>query len=349
MIWSSAPYRFVYHSVRDSFGTLLRSALSGDNSHAVALGPIYELDPGAETLAPFIRSAKESSIDPDLLNDSFLAPDWVLQKVQKLRNDSVSSWAGQASDITWKDAVHWTRAGLVLEIASRRGIPLNDGKLAHVKWKMRGTVTGRFGVESGGYNPLLIASEKDRVSGQHALWRSKIVPSAVGREIVAIDFRAMDLSSMISLVPGLKQHYAGCTDFHERTAELVGIKRESAKKELFVHAYGGNSSYSEKFDKHLPELNWLRQMAHGAGARLVQQTSATAFRAALSNALPLLAGEDIKPLFTVHDELTLDALSRSEDQLALVTKALEEGASERIGVAYTVGMNKGRNYSEAKL
>ncbi len=337
----------VYHSVKESFGPLLRASLLNEKAIA-AMGPIYDVDPGAVNLAPFVRSAKESGLDPEWLEAGALAPKWILDKVLELRSVTVSNWDMDSFPEDLDDAVHWTRAGLVLEIASRRGIPLSAGLKAHVKWKMKGTVTGRFGVEPGGYNPLIIAREKTEGRGEFALWRSRVIASAPNRVVAAIDFRAMDLSSMISLVPDLPCRYEGAADLHGRTAELVGISRDEAKHELFVHAYGGYSSYSGKFERHLPELAWLRQMPHGAGACLVQSTSAKAFRAGLSRALPLLVHDDIRPMFTVHDELVLDVLSDASSSLAHVTKALEQGASERIGVPYNVGMKIGKNYAEAK-
>ncbi len=340
----------VYHSVRESFGPLLRATLVGEKVSA-ALGPMYDTDPGEKHLAPFIRSAKESGLDPEWLEGSSLAPSWVLERVKGIRIGRVDGWNMDALDKDWEEAVEWTRAGLVLEIASRRGIHLSDGLMAHVKWKMKGTVTGRFGVEAGGYNPLVIARERNEGRGQYALWRSRIVPSGPNREIATIDFRAMDLCSMIAVTPGLAEKYQGTTDLHGRTAEIVGIDRDVAKIELFIHAYGGRSKYAKEFEARLPELRWIHGSSKeeaSANACLVQKTSARAFRAALSKALPLLTGEDIRPMFTVHDELTLDVLRGHKDGLSLVTKALEEGASERIGVPYTVGMSIGRNYAEAK-
>ncbi len=349
MIVGEFGSRTVHHSVRTDFGDLLREALKGNVVYS-AMGPIYEIDPGAERLAPFIRSATEVGLDHDIMAPSCLAPENVWSRVNTLRREEVERWIVRET-VHWKDVEDWTRAGLVLEVASRLGISLQLGTRAHVKWKMKGTVTGRFGVEPGGFNPMVISREKPEKSEErkNALWRSRVVPSAPGRYIVVIDFRAMDLSSMVSVVPGLRDRYQDTTDLHARTAELVGIERDAAKLELFVHGYGGHSAYAKQFEKHLPELSWLRNKPHGEGARLVQRTSATAFKAALSNALPLLVGDDIRPMFTVHDELTLDVLYESMEKVKKVTKALEVGASERIGMPYTVGVKVGRDYAEAKL
>jgi hypothetical protein len=225
----------------------------------------------------------------------------------------------------------------VLEVASRIGIPLREGTRAHVKWKLRGTVTGRFGVESGGLNPLVIPRDQ----------RQRIVPGGRDRSVVALDFRAMDLCSIISLFPALSDSYGGVGDgdLHGRTAELVGVDREVAKKELFVFAYGGHSSCERQFAERMPDV--FRERGPEL-ARRVQERSATAFKAGLSRALPLLVGDFVRPMFTVHDELVLDVLSERLDDVSGVVQAMEQGASERIGRPYSVGMKVGANYAEAK-
>lgn len=329
MIFETEKYD-VYHSVRDEFWTLAKSALKpGERPAVAALGPIYEVDPAAELLAPFIRSAQEAGLDPSAV--PYLAPEWVTRASHQVRESRFSLWGLQASERDWRDVHDWTRAGLVLEIASRIGIPLRNGSRVHVRWKMKGTVTGRFGVEQGSWNPLTIA-EKDR---------DRIVPSAPDRRIAVLDFRAMDACSIVSLFPSLEDRYGDATDLHGRTAELIGIDRDVAKKELFVFAYGGRSQYEDRFAKHLPEI----MVRRGAElARRVQETSAIAFRAGLSRALPLLFGDETRPMFAVHDELVLDVVQSPLPVLV----ALEQGASDRIGRPYTVGVKIGNDYGEAK-
>ena len=331
--------RVVHHSVRTSFGHLLRCALNGTDVY-VAHGPIYDNDPAAELLSTFLRSAREVGIDPDMLSEQELATQQVIDRAARLRTDYVRSWDDEALDRDWDDVRDWTRAGLVLEVAARRGVPMRDGSRPYVRWKLRGTMTGRFGVESGGFNPLVIPKGS----------RREIVPG-YGRSVVVIDFRAIDLCSMLSLTPGLRERYEGTTDLHSRTAEITGLDRDVAKRELFVYAYGGNSPHVQTFGRLLPELKWIRGTSSEearANAQLVQKTSATAFKAALSRALPLLVDDPVRPMFTVHDELTLDVLNEALSGVGSVTKALEEGASERIGVPYTTGMTVGKTYAEAK-
>lgn len=329
-----------YHSVRGSTTPLLKASLTGEGDCSrnviACLGPIYENDPAAEVMAPFYRSLREIGvIDPEEVSLHAVAPDPVLRRAHEKRWKWVEWWENEMSPQELADAVDWTRAGLVLEIASRLGIPLREGTKAHVRWRMRGTVTGRFGVESGGFNPLVIPRDQ----------RRRVVPDGPDRSIVALDFRAMDLCSMLSLFTALRPRYEGTTDLHERTAELVGVNRDVAKKELFVYAYGGHSSYEREFQRALPELDPLRGPDL---AREIQKRSATAFKAGLSRALPLLFNGEVRPLFAVHDELTLDALSERLDDAAGVAKAMEQGASDRMGVAYSVGMQVGRSYEEAK-
>ena len=331
--------RVVHHNIREDFGRLLRLALYNTPVY-VAHGPIYENDPAAETLQPFIRSAKEAGIDPEEMTSEQLAPELFLQRACELRMKLIDDWAEEALPADWAKVEDWTRAGLVLEIARRRGIPLRGGGKEHVRWKLKGTVTGRFGVD-GGFNPLVIPATR----------RHQIVPSAEDRSIVVFDYRAMDLCSMISVTPGLAERYAGAHDLHQRTAEIMDLARYIAKRELFVYAYGGNSYYSNDFAHRLPELRFIRGTSHlesAANAQLIQRVSADAFKAGLSRALPLLTSDECLPLFTVHDELVLDVDDYHIPGIWAVGKALQDGASERIGVPYTVGVKTGKSYAEAK-
>ncbi len=338
----------VYHDVGFDFGQLLRDSLTGRQVTA-ALGPLYATDPAEQILAPFVRSAKES--DWKIASEAQLAPSWALEKARKIRSETALAAVGQIDE---RDAVDWTRAGLVLEIARRRGIHMSGRGVLHVNWKMRGTVTGRFGAEtlhgkSGidgdwNFNPMSLA-EKDRI---------RIRPSDHCRHVVVIDFRAMDVCSMIALVPGLIEKYSDHPDPHTRTAELVfgdSGKRSEAKENVFVYAYGGTltSDLRDRFRSGLPEIAAVTKgLQHGEFPRLVQSTSALAFRAALSRALPLFVGEKYLPMFTVHDEVVLDASEIGVDGISEVTKALEEGASQRIGVPYRVRVSTGYTYEEAK-
>lgn len=332
----------VYHALDDSFIPALSLALR-DRPVVVALGPIYEVDPAAELLAPFRRSELETGWSCV----HALAPDWVWEKARELRR------AAAARELLFetgvRDLVDWTRAGLVLELARVRGIQVKGRGLLHVRWRLRGTVTGRFGTEpvrvaDWTFNPLSLGPD-DR-------WR--VVPRAACRRIAVLDFRAMDLCSMVSVVPGLAARYVGQEDLHFHTAAtLYGAVpppevRDEVKRETFVYAYGGHSSLERKFSYHFPELDFLRRMPQGEAGRRVQAQSALAFRAALARALPLLAGDHVVPLFTVHDELALDYSETHSDALAVVAKALEEGASQRIGVPYRVGVSIGTSYEEAK-
>lgn len=335
----------VYHDVSGSFDTLIREATKGPVG--VALGPIYADDPASAILAPFVRSARETKWGE--LTDDVLAPQHVLDHVADVRTYAASSSLDSLDPVSIDD---WTRAGLVLEIASRRGVHLVGRGVVHPRWKLRGTITGRFGVEtvhgaSWTFNPMSLGPED----------RQRVRPSDSVRNIAVIDYRAMDLCSMTSLVPGMAEKYRGAPDPHMRTAELLlpqdqvsWAVRDIFKNLLFVYAYGGNVDppIRELFQRGLPELDWFRTMPHGDGARRVQETSARAFRAGLSNALPLLMGGHFIPMFTVHDELVLDVSDVGLTMIDDVTKALEEGSSQRIGVPYGVGVKIGYTYAEAK-
>ena len=340
-----------FHSAHDSFSGLLSLTLRGKRAVA-ALGPIYGIDPATELLAPFHRSVAESGWSCDA---SVLAPDSVMERARELRRaavpPSVVLFEGSSE---FRELEEWTRAGLVMEVCRARGINLIERGLVRVPWNLRGTVTGRFGTEpvrgeSGGlpwtFNPLSLGPAD----------RLRIVPSGTKRLISVLDFRAMDLCSMVSLVPGLRERYGLAVDLHVTTAVIMcGLHpppeaRDLIKREVFVHAYGGESALRRDFEHLLPELGWLRVKSHGEGARLVQTQSARAFRAALSTALPLLLTDDVIPMFTVHDELVLDHYEECSDLVLGVSKAMEEGASQRIGVPYRVNVSRpGRTYEEAK-
>jgi hypothetical protein len=181
------------------------------------------------------------------------------------------------------------------------------------------------------------------------------------RHIAILDFKAMDLCSMLSLVPGMKERYADAVDPHLRTAEIItgGMGdpslslwpiRDAVKKEIFVHAYGGESAIKEELAHYLPELEHLRRMPPGEAGRLVQTQSALAFRAALSRVLPHIVQElhHYTPMFTVHDELVLDCSEVGLDRIDGVVSLLEAGASDRIGAPYRVNVSTGYTYEEAK-
>jgi hypothetical protein len=338
----------IYHDIHDSFGQILRETLSG-NKVGVALGPLYSKDPAEELLLPFKRSIRESKWN--ILNEEQLAPDSILEKAKELRSVAIEL----RSKISNDDLNDWTRAGLVLEIARGRGIHICGTKeIAHVPWKLNGTVTGRFGTEPvkiGGssFNPHSL-SEDDRI---------RIKSSDCLRQVAVIDFRAMDLCSMVSLIPGLAEKYAGYEyDLHFRTAQILfphetitPTIRNIIKNVLFVYAYGGliEPALFEIFGQKLPELsNWFKSMPHGEGARLIQSQSSLAFRAALSNALAWFLGDNIIPMFTVHDEIVLDVSDVGFERLKDISKDLEQGASQRIGIPYKTRTSVGYTYQEAK-
>lgn len=340
----------VYHDLRGSLLPIVALCLRGRGAIA-ALGPIYDQDPATEVLRPFRRSAQESGwAREDVGRD--LCPEWAWEQARLLRGAGVSRCLDVLFEGGVADLVDWTRAGVVLEMARMRGIRVVGRGLVHVPWRLKGTVTGRFGTEpvrgpDWTFNPLSLGPD-DR-------WR---IRPDFGRRLAVLDFQAMDLCSMVSLVPGLAPRYAESRDMHMATVfHLFGqdyslhdapALRALAKEQIFVHAYGGQSSLRQEFERVLPELDWLRRMPHGDGARRVQAQSARAFRAALSRVMPLLLGDGVSPLFTVHDELALEYSEECSGELAGVAKAMEEGASQTIGVPYHVGLSTGVSYEEAK-
>lgn len=337
---------------------MIRRAVAGQPVIA-AHGPIYEEDPADQLMVPFKRSARET--DWQGLDEPSLVPESTLDRMRSVRDESVGRIAGSMDfDHGIMDLIDWTRAGLILEIARRAGINVNGRGIMRPEWRLKGTVTGRFGCEpvrgeEGGvrwaFNPLSLGPDD----------RRRIHPSDAVRHIAVLDFKAMDLCSMLSLVPGMSERYQDAPDPHLRTAEIIteGMGdpslslwsiRDAAKREIFVHAYGGESAIKEELAHYLPELDRLREMPPGEAGRMVQSQSALAFRAALSRALPHIVSESIHylPMFTVHDELVLDCSEIGIDRIDGVVSLLEAGASERIGVPYRVGVSTGYTYEEAK-
>lgn len=334
----------IYHTLnRISFPNALKTALCGEPV-GVALGPIYREDPAHELLAPFVRSAEQSGWRFD---EHSGVPDWIIPKIAELRSSAIAN-----RTISDEDLDDWGRAALVLKIATLRGIPVQGWKTLHPEWKMNATVTGRFGVESirgaewpKAFNAMTIPRDR----------RHLIVPSAPGRSIWTIDFKAMDVCSMVTIVPGVNIRYKGAQDMHERTAQLLFEKeivtpeeRETAKAEIWVHAYGGHSNLKHLFEKNIPELDWFRSLPHGEGARRIQSASARAFRAGLAFSLEFLTGETAMPMFVVHDELVLDVSDELSEIVNTIALRMRLGAERRMGKPYMTSVSRGATYADAK-
>ncbi len=321
---------------------MLRLALNGVPVIA-AHGPIYDTDPAGDVLAPFIRSATESGWP--ISDEGMLVPDHVLERVRRMRTEALDV---ERFESAHDDLVDWARAGLVLEVSRRHGIVAMGRGTLRPSWKLCGTVTGRFGVDpvrgpGWTFNPHSLGPDD----------RRRIRPSDHTRMIAVLDFRGMDVCSMISIVPGLSDVFSGHPDPHQRTADLTGLARENAKAGFLSWAYGASFAASplvgRTFDESFPQVrDFTRGMEHGDFPRMVQMTSALAFRAALSRALPMLVGNNHVPMFTVHDELVLDCSEIGLDSIGQLVHILESGASDRIGVSYRVGVSTGYTYEEAK-
>lgn len=338
----------IWHDCRTGFGDMLRRAL-GNEPVIAALGPIYESDPAGDLMAPFLRSARETDW---VLEEDRLVPKSFLDKACVLRGERIDLVSDRLGDMH-DDLVDWARAGLVLEVARRHGVNAAGRGLMRPSWKLNGTVTGRFGCEPvrgkdrdgrpWTFNPLSLGPD-DR-------WRVR--PSDAVREIAVLDFRGMDVCSMVSIVPGLAAIYDGHVDPHQRTADLTGLSRDDAKIGFLSWAYGVSFAAAPQvglaFDRVFPQVReFTRGMDHGDFPRMVQMTSALAFRAALSRALPQLVTEQYIPMFVVHDELTVDSSPIGIDRISGLSSALESGASDRIGVRYRVGVSTGYTYDDAK-
>ena len=334
----------IYHSVASSLGKMLEEVIHGRPVIA-AHGPLYSDDPAKDRLAPFVNSAERSGWKVD--EGDGLAPDHVMAAVLQDRWGSAVKALDSIED--QGEILDWSRAGLVLELGSRWGITIRGRGQVHPVPKLRGSTTGRFGYEgtyvgAWRWNPLTIPENE----------RQFVVPSDVGRKIAVIDFRGIDVCSMISLSPGLRDRYGEIDDPHVRTAELLlghfptKQVRDAVKEETFIYAYGGETVLERLFDEAIPELRVFRKMEPGEAGRKVQERSARTFRSALSEALPSLIRTECRPMFVVHDELVLDVLEGREQMAMETLDLMERGASRSSGIRHVAGITWGRDYSEAK-
>lgn len=323
--------------------------LSGSQQAMAADRIIYEKDPASSFLDPFRRSQDYSGYGP--LDPEALAPKWALERADEIRND-LGSYLLESKAVNIQSAIRCTRALLVHVIASKAGWRF-DGEIFHPDWWANGTETGRFGVSSF----KRIRASRVRSISPHRIWeedRCFVVPSAPDRQIAVLDFKAMDLGSMISMVPELLQRYQSLgpiTDLHQRTAELLGenVTREQAKLELFRHAYGGKSELAQLFRDRIPELVWFSSEPAANAGRAVQTKSSEVFKSALSRALPLLTSLEAVPMFTVHDELVLDVEGGRNGAVwaSEVAHEMERGAAE-LGSPCKVEVKIGSDYGAAK-
>lgn len=330
----------------DSFSILMKRALENQNI-GVALGPLYDKDPAVSIIEAFKRSATESNWN---CTPAQMFPEEVNSRIKSIREAAV---ANIVDDITLNQ---WARAGLVLEIASIYGINIGIRKI-HPRWKLNGTVTGRFGCsteqivsawdnEMWYFSPLTIPEAK----------RNLIVPSSKDRRIATIDFNGIDVCSMFAIAKSVPKEYEDCDDIHRATAKILfetndptDLNRDVSKIEIFKYAYGGHTEYMNLFAKKLAQLSMFRDMPPGEAGKLVQSVSAIAFRAALSKALPSLTSLDVKPMFTVHDELVLDYSRGHEDKVLEVSKQMELGATEMNLFPYRTRVKlNGKHYGEVK-
>ena len=348
------PGTTIYHDYSQAFPLLLEATRRGQRVIG-AWGPIYREDPAAEVVASFKHSAEETGWDLDESDGPQFMPEWAFIRSKRLRQAAVDSWVKGSIDQDLDELDRWTRAGMVLEIARLRGVRVKGLGLAKVRWSLKGTETGRFGatpwgrsaIWPNGFNPLTIPNHQ----------RDLVLPSSDDRFVCAIDFRAIDLVSMTKIVPGLAARYEDCDDLHARTVELLFGKkaaslvpeaRDMCKREVFVHAYGGESRLRRSFEEMIPELQWLRDMPDGQGPRAVQSLSARAFRSGLAAAMPLLLSQSVMPMFAVHDELVIDVHPDSLPEAMHISSVIESGASLAVGATYTTKVKWGRNYMEAK-
>lgn len=325
----------VVHDVRSNFITLLRDALA-DVPIGCCLGPIYDQDPAEKLLKPFLRSREISG--NYLAEGPGLFPDWIGHRVYESRQRYLDS----LDPISSRDLQDWSRAGLVLEICRISGFRITREGFSHVDWRLNGTKTGRFGIGPAGSGPIvnpMCMKMKER---------ARVIPRGPGRLIVRADYNAIDIRSVLAMFPELRKRFDGYTDLHARTADICGIDRDDAKIHFFRHFYGGFSEFAKVLDDAFPELRGVRSLPPGEFARCVQSVSARAFRAGLSRALPLLTGDLIVPMFTVHDEITLDVHRDALSQVPGVLQALEEGSSERLQMNYLVNAQSGMTYEASR-
>lgn len=344
----------IVHEINEENVELLLSEALKNNYIGAALGTLYEVDPAANIISAFENSAKQTGYKIASI------PEDVLKRVKTIRSNVANISTLDSSILN-----EWTRSGLILSLCKTN---INGFGFVKNRWRLKGTSTGRFGCESvnifsvfrSGLDPVVCFDINDwKYFSPLAIPKNKrkyIIPFSSKDKLAVIDFSSFDLFSMMSIVPGLKERYESfggplhqIENLYTLTSELVfgnSSKKDFMKTDLFTYVYGGNSRFADVFEKRIPELAKFR--SDNAG-KIVQQVSATAFRAALSNALPHIVSNGINPVFTVHDELVLNYSEYSENKLNDIKLAMEKGASQRIGVPYRTKIKiNGNSYEEVK-
>lgn len=121
---------------------------------------------------------------------------------------------------------------------------VNDGRLVFPKFAVIGGKTRRIGHKAGSFNTMNIP---------HGEKRARVTSRFENGSVVSFDFNAIDYRCIVAAVPKLREIYAGCDDFHNRTVELLTGKsvvtndmRDVFKSLTYVYFYGGSVESCQK-------------------------------------------------------------------------------------------------------
>lgn len=351
-----------------------------------------------------LKTAAAAKIDASKFDVAAIAGSTLVSELIQARADAVFKLASSVTDSEWlahdallpaaRACLEVERAGVKVDLEllkERHDDPASaDAKFLQALRTLHrrgfveaildpfGTRTGRFRVRHG-FNCLGIP---------HGRSRAAIVSRFEGGKIYCLDFNAIDYRCLVEAVddPTLKEFYADCRDFHDRTAQMMfgtsvdKTLRKVVKYLTYVSLYGGSlETVAAKTGLSLPnatqalevldakftpihEFRKLLALRARTSGRMrgmtitsddhdgkilglyAQSHSSDVFRDAFVAVVRHLRDMKSKVIFTVHDEVVVDAHPDEFEHVVLAGDVME---TSHEGVKYPVRVKSGRTYAEA--
>ena len=268
-----------------------------------------------------VRTASHAGIDPNAHPLGALVPRWVpsaalREGVKVVRGLWLSGLA--RGDLPPRGA-HLTDlavAGLLFSaeqtgfavdrtVASRWGSeedPVCKRLLHRLSEVPRGIVFPRFDVHGGRTRRIGTSHGSFPVMGlpREGNVRRAIVSSWSGGHVASLDFNAQDQRCMVGAVPdrAFRDLYAGASDFHARTSEIVlghaprdPAERRIVKESFYVAAYGGTpDTVASKTGLSVTDASRIVEMTERALAPIVELRTATSREARESGRISMPDG-----------------------------------------------------------
>lgn len=323
-----------YHSIRQNQYEVFND-LKNNKNFIVCSGPVYKTDPAASLIEPFIKSCEISNYK----FDESIIPKGIQQSFNDNRKSYIEKSINQ-NDIN--NLLNWSLYAAVLENAYINGVSVGINKL-HVDYVLNNTITSRDGyVTTHDFNPHFITNE----------FSHYIKPSDYLRNVVILDFKAMDVFSMMTLFPSVSKFFEDTNDPYSVISSMCSIERKEAKISFLKWAYGGkiSSDIEVKFINNFNEIfECSRKLQHGEFARTVQTVSSIIFRASIASvAKELIFSKHFIPMFTIHDSIILDTSDYGIENIKTVIDKMEQKTFTESGIKYRISLNCGYTYFEAK-